>query len=68
MQTARAHEETYPARKELPNGENAHCTLQDANWWREQMAGAARRGPGVRWQLCVQRSRHIRATDRVFEG
>ena len=59
---------TYPARKELPSGENAHCTLQDANWWREQMEGAAKRRPGVRWELCVQRSRRLRASDRRLRG
>jgi len=26
---------SYPAEKILPNGENAHCTIQDARWWHE---------------------------------
>lgn len=24
---------TKPARKTLPNGENAHCTIHDPTWW-----------------------------------
>jgi hypothetical protein len=35
----------YPARKQLPDGQNAHCTLQEPDWWREQMEAAARRVP-----------------------
>lgn len=27
---------TYPARKTLPNGMNAHVTVQPAAWWREK--------------------------------
>ncbi len=33
----------YPARKRLPNGENAHCTIRPMQWWRtiiERVAGA----------------------------
>jgi hypothetical protein len=26
---------SYPAEKTLPNGENAHCTIQPASWWHE---------------------------------
>jgi len=25
---------SYPASKTLPNGENAHCTIEPASWWR----------------------------------
>jgi hypothetical protein len=59
---------TYPAMKRLPNGENVHCTLQPATWWRSQMEAAARRNPGVHWELCVQRSRNLRWTDRRFSA
>jgi hypothetical protein len=44
----------YPARKALPNGENAHCTLQGSEWWHGQLDAASRRNPGVRWTLCTQ--------------
>ncbi len=28
----------YPAKKILPNGENAHCTIQPQEWWLERIA------------------------------
>ena len=33
---------SYPAKKVLPNGENAHCTVKSAEWWRERVAGAVK--------------------------
>jgi hypothetical protein len=41
----------YAAEKQLPNGENAHCTVRPADWWVEQLnAARARAGrPEVRW-------------------
>jgi FkbM family methyltransferase len=39
----------YPARKTLPNGENAHITVRPPDWWRAQAAAAAR--PGVVYEL-----------------
>lgn len=40
----------YPAKKLMPNGENAHCTLQPIDWWEGQL-NAARIACGrpVRW-------------------
>ncbi len=60
----------YRARKTLPNGENAHVTLQPASWWREQMEAASRRRAGVQWVLCVQRSRHggPLQRDQIYRG
>lgn len=37
----------YPARKQLANGENAHCTIKDAGWWQSVVKLAAQRTPGV---------------------
>lgn len=39
----------YPARKTLPNGENAHATVRPADWWRGKVAAAS--PPGLRWAL-----------------
>lgn len=44
----------YPAKKLLPDGTNAHCTLQPPDWWVGQMSQVARRHPDVRWMLCTQ--------------
>ena len=35
----------YPASKSLPNGENAHCTVEDVAWWRNIIEAQAK--PGV---------------------
>jgi hypothetical protein len=40
----------YPARKRLPNGENAHCTVQPVQWWEELFRSTAARHPGVQWE------------------
>lgn len=44
----------YPARKHLPNGENAHCTIREPAWWRERLQASAARHPGVLWEVWVQ--------------
>lgn len=31
---------SYPAEKTLPNGENAHCTIQPLEWWRDTIIAA----------------------------
>ncbi len=40
----------YEARKRLPNGENAHCTLRPLEWWQSLVGAAASRHPGLRWK------------------
>jgi len=44
----------FPAKKLLPDGSNAHCTLRPAEWWVGQMQMAARGYPGVAWTLCAR--------------
>lgn len=44
----------FPAKKTLPNGENAHVTIQPPAWWKSQMESAAARHPGIQWTLCAQ--------------
>ena len=41
----------YPARKSLPNGENAHCTVRAADWWRTFFSGIAAGHPAIHWQV-----------------
>jgi hypothetical protein len=41
----------FPAEKLLPNGENAHCTIQPPEWWAGLFREAARRHPGIVWEL-----------------
>jgi hypothetical protein len=58
----------YPARKVLPNGENAHITLQAPTWWKGQLELAARRHPGVRWVLCTEEKPVLGRRRRLFSG
>lgn len=44
----------YPARKHLPNGENAHCTIREPAWWRARLQETSARHPGVHWEVWVQ--------------
>ncbi|MET4806874.1 class I SAM-dependent methyltransferase [Limibacillus sp. MBR-115] len=58
----------YPARKTLPNGENAHCTLLSPEWWAGQLETAARRKPGVHWTLCTIEKTRIGKRRRLQDG
>jgi hypothetical protein len=44
----------YPAHKRLPNGENAHCTIQPASWWVALVRDIARNHPAITWEFWVQ--------------
>lgn len=41
----------YPAIKTLPDGRNAHTTIQSAAWWKDQMATVGHRHPHIRWMV-----------------
>jgi len=41
----------FPARKRLPSGGNAHCTIKPVRWWEEQLEGPARLHPQVRYEI-----------------
>jgi hypothetical protein len=44
----------YPAKKHLPSGENAHCTIKPLGWWDDILRSAAARRPGIVWEAWVQ--------------
>lgn len=44
----------YPAKKRLPNGENAHCTIKPVEWWTGVLDGIAARHPGLVWEVWIQ--------------
>lgn len=54
----------YPARKLLPNGENAHCTQRPPNWWEAVLRQAAAARPGVIWEAWVQ-LRRVESPERA---
>lgn len=43
----------YPAKKTLPNGENAHCTIQPPQWWANHIQVLAKQYPDVAFQFKV---------------
>ena len=58
----------YPAKKTLPNGENAHCTVQPPDWWEALILTCALRYPHVRYQfLCTSIADDGRRVD-LIEG
>jgi hypothetical protein len=44
----------YPARKRLPTGENAHCTIKPVEWWRDVIEKAAATRPDLAWEVWIQ--------------
>ena len=44
----------YPARKRLPNGDNAHCTIRPPEWWQELFARTAAGHGDMLWEAWVQ--------------
>ncbi|MEO7404526.1 MAG: class I SAM-dependent methyltransferase [Burkholderiales bacterium] len=44
----------YPARKRLPTGENAHCTIQPPAWWAALVQDIAAGYPERRWEFWIQ--------------
>ena len=41
----------YPASKRLPNGENAHCTIRDVEWWEDIIDRVAENHPNLKWHF-----------------
>jgi hypothetical protein len=48
----------FPARKRLPSGGNAHCTIKPVKWWEGELARAARSNPDALYEF---RLAHIKA-------
>lgn len=46
----------YPAMKTLPNGENAHATIQPVPWWQELFAAASARHGNIPYLVLVEES------------
>jgi hypothetical protein len=44
----------FPARKRLPNGQNAHCTIRPLKWWRALVERAARDHPHLLYEFRLQ--------------
>lgn len=47
---------SWPAQKNLPNGENAHCTIRPVAWWRAVVERARAAHPTVDYVFSVKHS------------
>jgi hypothetical protein len=43
----------YPAKKNLPNGQNAHCTVRSPDWWAGMIHAVAMRHTDVSYQFSL---------------
>ncbi len=43
----------YPAKKILPNGQNAHCTVRTPDWWAGMIHAVAMRHTGISYQFSL---------------
>jgi hypothetical protein len=41
----------FPARKRLPSGGNAHCTIKPVRWWERQLERPTRAQPQIRYEF-----------------
>lgn len=41
---------SHRARKRLPNGENAHCTIKSPAWWSDLLLRVSAAHPGIVWE------------------
>ena len=44
---------SFPARKRLSNGENAHCTIRPAQWWQDLLDAIGARHSGIKWEVWI---------------
>jgi len=58
----------YPASKHLPDGENAHVTIRDPQWWREFFARAAAGRGEITWELHTDARIGDETRDQAFRS
>lgn len=58
----------FPARKRLPSGGNAHCTIRPAAWWEEQLERTVRHVPAIRYEFRLAYIKADRVKERVLES
>lgn len=57
----------YPAKKRLPNGENAHSTIKPVDWWKELIISVSEKHLGVAWEFWIQSVVDTSAGTRIEE-
>jgi hypothetical protein len=56
----------FPAAKRLPNGQNAHCTVRPAGWWRTLVEKVALKHPGVLYEFRLSMPEGDRRVEKVL--
>jgi hypothetical protein len=57
----------FPAKKTLPNGENAHVTVREPDWWAALVQKVVA-GIGVEWELHAACAEGAQAVEKVFSS
>jgi hypothetical protein len=57
----------YPAKKRLPSGENAHCTIRPVEWWSELVSSVAAGHKGLMWEFWIQHIETQNGAQRLIE-
>jgi hypothetical protein len=58
----------FPARKRLPSGGNAHCTVKPVRWWEEVIVKTAARKPQLRYEFRFVEVKGGASRQRVLES
>lgn len=58
----------YPAKKRLPTGENAHCTIKPKEWWAGIIQDTARKHPDVKYEVWIQWKEAGSLAEEVIRG
>jgi hypothetical protein len=58
----------FPARKLLPSGGNAHCTVKPAKWWEEVIGRAARAKPALPYEFRLAYVKADQVKERVISS
>ena len=56
----------FPARKTLPSGGNAHCTIKPVRWWEEEIELAAKAKPALAYEIKLSYLKGTEFKDRVI--
>jgi hypothetical protein len=58
----------FPARKLLPSGGNAHCTVKPVKWWEEEIGRAARTKPDLPYELRLAYVKANEVKERIISS
>lgn len=57
----------FPARKRLPSGGNAHCTVKPVKWWEDQLARPAASKPQLRYEFRLAYLKGVQMKHKILQ-